>query len=151
VDEVAILLDKYSRWIKDKTILKRVDDKWAEINTPFLDRHNDYLQIYVGKENGSLILTDDAYTINDLISSGCTLDTPKRQELLKMTLAGFGVNLAENQSIFVHATHNNFPSKKHNLVQAMLAVNDMFFLAMPYTASLFMEDGKDKNNFDDEE
>lgn len=30
--------------------------------------------------------------------------------------------------------------RKHNLVQAMLAVNDMFYLAVPMVASLFYED-----------
>jgi hypothetical protein len=36
-------------------------------------------------------MTDDGYIINNLISSGCKLDTPKRQELLKMPHAGLGV------------------------------------------------------------
>ena len=40
----------------------------------------------------------------------------------------------------VHATPDNFALRKHNLVQAMLAVNDMFYLAVPMVASLFYED-----------
>ena len=38
------------------------------------------------------------------------------------------------------ATPENFSLKKHNLIQAMLAVNDLFYLASPYVASLFYED-----------
>jgi hypothetical protein len=34
----------------------------------------------------------------------------------------------------------NFAVRKHNLIQAMLAVNDLFFLASPVVASLFLED-----------
>jgi len=34
----------------------------------------------------------------------------------------------------------SFTIRKHNLIQAMLAVNDMFYLAMPMVASLFYED-----------
>ena len=71
--------------------------------------------------------------------SGCQIDSAKRQALLKMTLNGFGVN-ANGTTLEVKATQDNFPLRKHNLVQAMLAVNDLFYLASPMVASLFQED-----------
>ena len=40
----------------------------------------------------------------------------------------------------VTASAENFPLRKHNLIQAMLAVNDMFYLAEPVVKSLFYED-----------
>jgi Domain of unknown function DUF1829/Domain of unknown function DUF1828 len=97
------------------------------------------LQIYARRENGGFVLTDDSYIIHDLESSGCKLDTEKRKDLLRMTLNGFGVNLNQD-AIEVHATPDNFPLRKHNLVQAMLAVNDLFSLANPVVESLFYED-----------
>ncbi len=138
IDEIQRLLDDYLAWLKDKTSLRQLDD-WVEITTPYLDRHNDYIQIYAKKQNSGFLLTDDGYTINDLEQCGCKLDSHKRQELLKMTLNGFGVQLRNNE-LTVHASSDNFPLRKHNLVQAMLAVNDMFYLAMPMVASLFYED-----------
>ncbi len=56
-----------------------------------------------------------------------------------MTLNGFGIQM-EQDSLIVHATSENFNLRKHNLVQAMLAVNDLFYLAVPMVASLFLED-----------
>src|SRR5258708_40343132 len=84
-------------------------------------------------------LTDDGYTIHDLEASGCNLNTEKRQDLLKMTLAGFGVRL-NREAIEVRASAENFSLRKHNLIQAMLAVNDLFYLAKPMVESLFFED-----------
>ncbi|MEZ4601357.1 MAG: DUF1829 domain-containing protein [Syntrophotaleaceae bacterium] len=139
IDEIQNLIKEYTRWLSDKTILKQVNRDWVEMTTPHLDRHNDCLQIYVRKEENGYLLTDDGYIVNDLVSAGCPLDTPKRQELLKMTLAGFGVQLDKEQ-LLVHATSENFPLKKHNIIQAMLAVNDLFYLSSPYVASLFYED-----------
>lgn len=138
IDEIRRLLDAYHAWLKDKTVLRQIDE-WIEITTPYLDRHNDYIQIYAKKTNGGLVLTDDSYTITDLEQSGCKLQSPKRQELLKMTLNGFGVQQHGN-ALEVHASPENFALRKHNLVQAMLAVNDMFYLAVPMVASLFYED-----------
>lgn len=138
ISEIQSLLDEYTRWLKDKTVLRQVNG-WVEITTPYLDRHNDYLQLYVQRHNGGFVLTDDGYVITDLQHSGCALDTPKRQELLHTTLNGFGVKLAENR-LEVVATPENFSLKKHNLVQAMLAINDLFALAFPIVNSLFFED-----------
>ncbi len=138
IQDVQKLLDAYLAWLKDKTQLRQVAD-WVEITTPYLDRNNDYLQIYARKVNGSYVLTDDGQIIGDLEQTGCKLNSPKRQDLLKMTLNGFGVQL-QDQRLEVHASPDNFALRKHNLVQAMLAVNDMFYLAVPMVASLFYED-----------
>lgn len=138
IQDVQKLLDDYVAWLRDKTLLREVAD-WVEITTPYLDRHNDYVQIYARKSNGVYVLTDDGYTLEDLEQSGCKLNSPKRQELLKTTLNGFGIQL-HGSALEVHATPDNFALRKHNLVQAMLAVNDMFYLAVPMVASLFYED-----------
>lgn len=138
IDEIQKLLDQYLAWLKDKTILRQMKD-WIEITTPYLDRHNDYLQIYVKRENSGLLLTDDGYTIEDLRRSGCELESKKRKDLLTLTLNGFGVKL-DGDALVVHASSDNFALRKHNLVQAMLAVNDLFYLAVPMVASLFLED-----------
>lgn len=139
VAEIEQLLHNYRAWLRDKTTLRQVNGEWVEITTPYLDRHNDALQIYIRAENGGYVLTDDSYTIHDLEASGCSLHTEKRLDLLKMTLNGFGVKL-QDEALAVHATAENFPLKKHSLIQAMLAVNDLFYLAKPVVESLFFED-----------
>jgi hypothetical protein len=140
IEEIHSLLDEYIAWLKDKTDLKAINDQWVEITTPYLDRHNDSLVIYARRDNGGYLLTDDGEIVQDLKMSGCNLDTPKRRDLLKLTLNGFGIQIGERDSLLVHASRENFPSRKHNLVQAMISVNDMFYLAEPNVAGLFYED-----------
>src|SRR5207248_10277615 len=77
--------------------------------------------------------------IEDLRSSGCDLETQKRKDLLSATLNGFGVQ-RQGDSLTVKASAQTFSLRKHNLVQAILAVNDLFYLAVPVVASLFLED-----------
>ncbi len=138
IREIQILIDDYYAWLKDKTILNQID-QWVEITTPYLDRHNDYLQIYARDANGGFVLTDDGYTIEDLAQNGCNLESPKRQDLLQMTLNGFGVH-RDGRELQVLASADNFAIQKHNLLQAMLAVNDMFYMAAPTVANIFYED-----------
>jgi hypothetical protein len=136
--EIADLVASYHRWVRDRTALKSVG-RWTEITTPFLDRHNDCIQIYARREDGSVLLTDDGYTLTDLEATGCSLESPRRREMLMTTLRGFGVRL-EGEALQVTATADNFALRKHNLIQAVLAVNDLFYLASPTVKSLFLED-----------
>jgi len=139
VREIEELVENYRSWLKQKTVVRDIDSSWVEITTPYLDRHNDALQIYARQENGGYLLSDDSYTIRDLEVSGCSMSSPKRQNLLNMTLKGFGVKL-KDEALQVNATKDSFPLRKHNLIQAMLAVNDLFYLAKPMVESLFYED-----------
>ena len=38
IDEVRGLLDQYAQWVRDKTILREVNEQYVEITTPYLDR-----------------------------------------------------------------------------------------------------------------
>lgn len=135
---VQTLIDDYLTWLKEKTRLREIGE-WVEITTPFLDRHNDALQIYARRTEDGYLLTDDGYIISDLRQSGCELVSPRRKEILRSTLNGFGVRL-DGDAMITNASERDFGVRKHNLLQAMLAVNDLFFLATSTTKSLFLED-----------
>lgn len=136
--ECQQLVESYVSWLRDRITVTDLNGV-CEITTPFLDRHNDRMQIYVVPSNGALRITDDACILGDLESSGFTLSTPKRQNMLHEILNGFGVETKDGE-LFVEASIENFPYKKHSLVQAMLAVNDMFMTAQPHVATLFLQD-----------
>jgi len=141
MNAVKDLVSQYPVWLRDNTQLREMKD-WVEITTPFLDRNNDAIQIYARRLNDSYILTDDGYTLVDLEASGCSLDSDRRQAILRTILNGFGVKL-EGNALTVHSDKHQFPLRKHNLIQAVLAVNDLFHLASPRIRSLFLEDVTD--------
>jgi len=138
IEDVSSLMTQYWMWLRDKTQLREINDH-VEITTPYLDRHNDRLQIYAARSNGHFVLTDDGYIIQDLQTSGCELKSKKRRALLETTLNGFGVQLRD-EALVVETTPETFAHKKHNLVQAMLAVNDLFYVSSASVANLFWED-----------
>lgn len=135
------VITDYLKWIKDNTVVRTVEEgKICSISTPFLDRHNDHLEIYILKNDGTIKLTDNGYTIADLKMSGFEINTPKRESILKTALNGFGVKMNGNDELYVEATAHNIGQKKHYLLQAILAVNDMFNLSQETVYSLFKED-----------
>ena len=91
-NECHDLVNAYIEWLKQKISVKDIEGV-CEITTPFLDRHNDHLQIYVKRTGDTLILTDDGYTIRDLELSGFKIALGKREQVLHSILNGFGVRL----------------------------------------------------------
>ena len=136
---ISLLIDNYYSWLKDKTAWKNVNE-WIEITSPYLDRNNDYIQIYLKKTNNKYLLTDDGETISGLKQEGCNLDSPKRRELLQLTLRGYGVSEDSGHLKIKAESFEDFPLSKHSLVQAILAVNDMFYMTSAHIISLFFED-----------
>ncbi|MCD4783035.1 MAG: DUF1828 domain-containing protein [Candidatus Eremiobacteraeota bacterium] len=140
LQECQDLINQYVKWLKEGLKIQKINDVY-EITTPFLDRHNDLLQIYIepGNSDNSFYLTDYSYTINDLRLSGMEFNTPRRKNLLNTIINGFGVRL-KGEELFVESNKKNFPRMKHNLLQAMLSVDDLFALASPSIAQFFLED-----------
>lgn len=132
------LVDAYLGWLREGLSAEAISDS-CELTTPFLDRHNDHIQVYAIRQGGRIILKDDGYIMSDLRTSGLDLTTPKRKAVLESALNGFGVKLDQGQLV-VEASQRNLGQKLHSLIQAMLAVNDMFVMAQPRVSAFFWED-----------
>lgn len=74
IDDVGILVDEYWNWMRDSTVIRSVDNDIVEIDTPFMDRHNDGIQLFAVRAGDRIRLTDDGYTIVDLEQSGLPLE-----------------------------------------------------------------------------
>ena len=136
--ECQKLIDAYVGWLRQGLSADDAGEA-CELTTPFLDRHNDHLQVYAVRRNGNIILSDDGYILSDLRTSGLEVDTPKRKMVLDSVLNGLGVRI-EGSQLLIEASPANLGQRLHSLVQAMLAINDMFVMAQPRVASFFFED-----------
>jgi len=143
------LSNSYVNWLKQKITFKELGNA-VEITTPFMDRHNDYLQIYIQQTGTKLTLSDAGYILTDLKLSGCDVfSSPKRKKLLQTILNGYGVKVSTKEELYVETTVEAFPQKKHMLVQSMMTVNDMFMTSRDNVQSIFLEE-VDQYLFDNE-
>lgn len=128
----------YLAWLKSQFSCRETD-RYTEITTPFLDRHNDQIQIYAVPTADGWSLTDAGETLSDLEMSGVRFESAKRKALLHEVLQGFGVTLRDGE-LTVSADTQSQPQQMNNLIQAILAVNDLFCLAQPTVYPFFTED-----------
>lgn len=135
------LKEQYVKWLDDEISVKKIEE-YLQITSPFLDRFNDYLQIYAKiDKNNEILLTDDSYIINNLQDSGIDITSPKRKQLLDNFLIKYGINL-EDKSLSIISSIEEFPQKILFLMQAMINIDDMFMLSQNRVASLFLDDIK---------
>lgn len=128
----------YLAWLKSLFNCHETD-RYTEITTPFLDLHNDQIQIYAVPTADGWTLTDAGETLSDLEMCGVRFESAKRKALLHEVLQGFGVTLRDGE-LTVSADTQSQPQQMNNLIQAVLAVNDLFCLAQPTVYPFFTED-----------
>lgn len=130
---------EYLAWLQQKLVFSELSSA-IEITTPFLNSNQDYVQIYALKDGNNLELTDDGSTLNELYLVGFDFSSPKRKELINTIIRSYGVNLTDNGELIVRTTIDQFPQKKHALLQAILKVNDMLFLNRKNVIDVFQDD-----------
>lgn len=138
--DIQNMIKEYTDWLYSGFVATKVGE-YYEISTPYLDRYNDHMQIYVKQNsNGTFLLTDDGYILNNLKSSGVTITrSSKRKEILNRIVRNFGVTI-NNDCLEIQATRSTYPQKKHMLLQTMLSVDDMFVAEPNTVKNFFTED-----------
>jgi hypothetical protein len=109
-------------WLWDHLFVTFDDDNSVVIRTPFLNRHNDYIDLYVTEKDGKLYLSDDGYTLIPLTASGI-----KGKTVLDC-LATYGVSVdlsTSTREMTIGFTKETFSQAIHSLLQAILTINGM--------------------------
>lgn len=138
--DASLIADAYLSWLRSGTLSESLSEKVSELTTPFVDRHNDHIQVYAERQPGDkFLLTDDGYIWSELRSSGVETRGVRREELVQSLLAGHGVHL-DGHALQANATIGDLGRKIHSLVQAMLSLDDLFVLAQPTVGPTFLHD-----------
>jgi hypothetical protein len=141
ISEIEQSITEYSQWLRDRTEVRAITGTdWAEITTPLLNHNNDHLQIYVRRQDNGFLLTDGGDTLTEVEMAGVNVGLPRRRDRIRSILNGFGVRQDDNGALEIHATSRDLPERKHQLLQAMLAVDGLYVLSASSVMSLFQED-----------
>jgi len=138
---VNSLIDDYYKWLREKTIIKSVNNSdWALVDTPFTNMYNDTIEVYAKKNGDNILLSDNGETIHNLDLSGVKFDRSlTRKNLMNQILRNYGVQIKDSE-LFTETNLNNFPQKKYNFLSAIMELNDLYVLSKHTVASVFKED-----------
>lgn len=135
------LRKKHIEWYNENISFENISNNVVSIDVPFLDNFSDEIEMYaIEQSDGKIRLTDDGWTIDNLLSKGVDINRSiKRKKLLLHQLKGYGI-LLDDDELTTTVDIDNFAEAKNRLLQAILFVNDMFMLAKNTTQHIFVED-----------
>lgn len=110
----------YSSWLKENIEQRNVDGI-ISLTLPYLDRANDFIEVYIIKEKDNFLLTDDGETLNSLELEGFNFSIESEQ--LNSILNSFGVQREENELI-IRCQQNELALKIHMLSMCMIQVSN---------------------------
>lgn len=139
IDTARNLLENYLSWLREKTQISKIGDQ-VQIATPFLNQHNDHILLYIKKTEGGFEISDDSQTISELLMTGFKFTTERRNKLINVTLNSHGIELRGEELIAKASSEREFAQKKHDMLQAIMSINDLYLLAQPFVLSTFLED-----------
>ncbi len=132
------LLDRYLVWLKNQ-FSEAEANGWTELITPYLDKNNDHIQIYLQERGEKILITDDGQTLSNLELNGF-LRTDKRLEIMATIFRGFQVEWTEDAKIELNCSRDEFPSRFHALMQTITAVDGLGYMTRENIRSMFLED-----------
>lgn len=135
------LMDEYYGWLKAKTTITADNQRdWVAIQTPFAGLFNDLIEIYVQKNGNRIILSDNGETFHNLELNGVSLKKAgARRSIADRILLNYGVKMTQEEMV-IETTEPFFAQKKHNLLSAILEMNDLYVLSKHSVSNIFKDD-----------
>jgi hypothetical protein len=112
----------YFDWLKKSAVVEKLPDGCFSVATPFMDSHNDGLVVYVSQDGDQYKLSDDAYVISDLQTSGSDIDSVINKERIKRIARSYNVDVV-NDELVMCADDGNFNVRLHLFIAAMVALS----------------------------
>jgi hypothetical protein len=132
-EQCKSLVDRYLGWMRQE-VSAEPRGEGCEITTPFLDRHRDQLQIYMISRNGQIVLTDDGYTVSELMTAGIELDNGVVRQTAEALIRGTRVRFQGNE-LTTEATPDTIGERVQSFLQAMLALNTLSHISASRSAT----------------
>lgn len=136
-----LLIDNYLDWYKNKITFKQLECA-EQIITPYLNHLNDRISIFIEiRPDNSIKLSDDGVTFNEIELMSLNIKTKTRQRVIKDIIKKYTLDLDDNGILSTIATQiEDFPQKKHNLIQGILSLYDLLYTKHTNVVNIFKEE-----------
>ena len=104
------------------------DDEGCTLTMPYLDRHRNFIQVYITKTESGATLSDYGDTISDLRICGLAIDNHGRRQALNEQLSLFGIEL-DGDELRMSSSWDDSPALLHEFTQGILAIGGLIHMA----------------------
>lgn len=121
----------YSKWMCGE--IKHYSEKsksgeYEWVTFPFLDHHNDFIQLLVQSYGGNgYMVSDNGFFYCDLMESGVDVESGENNDLLREIITGFNLGISEDLAIFDWAdSEADLPETINRVLQAGIMISTMY-------------------------
>lgn len=137
-----ILKDSYFEWLKEKIIFEDTENGYVSIGTPFLDSNFDNINLYAQFINKDTIeVSDFGYTLYNLSEFGINVMDKRSKvanNIFNSVISSFGIEVDKKSlTLKVITSVSRFPIAKNRLLQAIMRINDIYYLSKSNATSSF--------------
>lgn len=104
------------------------DDEGCTLTMPYLDRHRNFIQVYITKTDSGVTLSDYGDTIRDLRICGLDIDTESKRQALNEQLNLFGIEI-DGDELWMSSSWDDLPTLLHEFSQGILAIGGLIHMA----------------------
>ncbi len=104
------------------------DDEGCTLTMPYLDRHRNFIQVYITKTDSGVTLSDYGDTIRDLRICGLDIDTESKRQALNEQLNLFGIEI-DGDELGMSSSWDDLPTLLHEFAQGILAIGGLIHMA----------------------
>jgi hypothetical protein len=115
---IELFRDDYFVWLRENSSVKKLSTGWFELSTPYLDRHNDYIDVYAKQEKGIITITDAGGTLG--------FENYNKEQIDKI-LTTYSVLENNAKAFYVKCNEGDFVQKLHNLISAIIEINALSY------------------------
>ncbi len=127
--ECKKLVSGYLAWVrKGLTVHELKRGGTCVITTPFVNRINDCLQVFAERKGGMVCLHDGGDVLAELKFLSIDFKSPDQKDRLEIILNDLAVR-TDGKRLFVKVSEEDVGLALNNLIQAMLAVGDLYVWA----------------------
>ena len=118
---------EYTNWLYKNMSQEKISENILEITTPFLNRHNDYIQIYINYiSDGYIEINDHGYIIGDLLMDDHDIENNEKTEFLKTIIKKMNLRLKGEIIYKTVGDPKEIPAAMHSLIQALIYISNTY-------------------------
>ena len=117
------------------------DDEGCTLTMPYMDRHRNFIQVYVTETDSGITLSDYGDTIRDLRICGLDMNTESRRQALNEQLSLFDIEL-DGDELWMSSSWDDLPTLLHEFAQGILAIGGLIHMAAGIEGRQLEEDAR---------
>lgn len=120
-------------YLKDSTILTKYSDKMYRLTLPFVDNNNDFVELYIIKEDFGYRIDDDGETLTNLNFSGVDINSNPIKEAIKIICFNYGIKQDMGIALYLWTSEEHLVQRLIEFVIGIMQISGLKYIPITYS------------------